>query len=957
MTAPPVCGRTIFWSVLIATAFASIGQADEPAPVAVPLHARIDQFVEADPGPIAPLASDEEFLRRISLDLTGLPPTPDEVRAFIADADGEKRTKTVDQLLADPRYARHMATVFDVMLMERRAASAVSDDEWKNYLVASFRQNKPYNVLAKELLSADGSDSATRPAARFFLDRAVEPNLLTRDVGRIFFGRDMQCAQCHDHPLIDDYKQADYQGLLAFMQGLSAFTAPAPDGKLYVAERIGSEIAFESVFVKGVKHATGPRIPGGVELVEPAFPPGEEYTIAPADGVRPIPKFSRRATLAETVTNGGNHWFNDNVANRLWMVLMGRGLVQPPDLHHSSNPPTNPALLRLLSDEFVRLGYDMRTFLREIALTKAYQRSIDLPLEASPGEIAAQRQQLAAQKAELEQVEEAQSAAHDAGVTAWQQAKEASAPSKAAVAAALAVATEADKTRATALAEFAKSKADLAAKQDVANAVAEASVKAQAAAAKLPQDVEFAAAVQKVNERNAQLAAEVAALAKAIEEKQSGVISAEVQVVVTRQGLDAARTNAAPLIEAIRVADEAMSAARKQKEAAATTLAAVENSEIAVGRLSEQVALAAEAANAVTALSASQAQLVASQQAAQQAASVMTQADAALAASKQQLDVVAQQRAVAEEEAAKRKTIADLLASAVSQATLAANETPGEASLTETVKLLQSKADEAAALAAATSSAVAVAVNAEQQATVAMTAADQARQAAAAELAPRSTAVEQAQTALTTAEAAVVSGRAAAEAAAAKVVEDRVSSFRAAALKPLTPEQLCFALLRVTGQYENFWKAEEAALIAAAPLPPEATSEQIAARRAEIEQKVYDKLKVHIPTFASIYAAGGGQPQGDFFATADQALFTANGGPILAWLGPGGGNLIERMNAQADPKLIAEDLYVTTLARRPSDTELAETAAYLAARPEEKLACVQELIWALLTSAEFRFNH
>lgn len=957
MTAPPVCGRTIVWSVLVATSFAAIARAADPVPPEVPLHVRVDQLVEAAPGPIAPLSSDEEFLRRVTLDLTGLPPAPEDVRSFVSDTDSAKRTKTIDRLLADPRYARHMATVFDVMLMERRPASAVSDDEWKNYLVASFRQNKPYNVLAKELLASDGSDPATRPAARFFLDRAVEPNLLTRDVGRVFFGRDMQCAQCHDHPLIDDYKQADYQGLLAIMQGLSAFTAPAPDGKLYVAERVGSEVAFESVFVKGIKHSTGPRIPGGAEIVEPPFPPGEEYSVAPAEGVRPVPKFSRRATLAEAVTSGGNHWFNENIANRLWMVMLGRGLVQPPDLHHSSNPPTNPALLRLLSEEFVRLGYDVRTFVREIALTRTYQRSIDLPLEASPGEIAAQQQQLAAQKLELEKATEARSAALDAAVTSWRQAKEAAAPSKAAVAAALATAVEANTARATALAEFAKSKADLAAKQDIANAVAEASATAQAAAAKLPKDAEFAAAVQKVNERNAQLAAEVAALAKAIDDKQSGVINAEVQVVVTRQSVDTARANAAPLIESIRVADEAMSAARKEEEAAETLLAAAESSENAIARLSEQVALAAEAANAVTAVSANEAQLAASQQAAQQAATAMTQADAALAAAKQQLNVVAQQRAVAEEDAAKRKVIADLLASAASQATLAANEAPGEATLAETVKLLQTKADEAAALATTTSSAVAVAIKAEQQATTAMSAADQAGQAAVAELAMRTAAVEQSQQTLTAAQAAASASRAAADAAMNKVVEDRVASFRAAALKPLSPEQLCFALLRVTGQYDNFWKAEEAALTAAAPLPPEATPEQVAARRAEIEQKVYDKLKGNIPTFASIYAAGGGQPQGDFFATADQALFTANGGTILSWLAPSGGNLVERLNSQADPAFLAEDLYVTTFARRPTDAEVAETTAYLAARPEEKPACVQELIWALLTSTEFRFNH
>ena len=80
-----------------------------------------------------------------------------------------------------------------------------------------MRENKPWNVLAREVLQADGDDPAQRPAARFALDRASDPNVITRDIGRIFFGRDMQCAQCHDHPLVDDYLQSDYQGLLAFV--------------------------------------------------------------------------------------------------------------------------------------------------------------------------------------------------------------------------------------------------------------------------------------------------------------------------------------------------------------------------------------------------------------------------------------------------------------------------------------------------------------------------------------------------------------------------------------------------------------------------------------------------------------------------------------------------------------------------------------------------------------------
>ncbi|MFO1094440.1 MAG: DUF1549 domain-containing protein, partial [Planctomycetaceae bacterium] len=182
-----------------------------------PLHTRIDELVAADSGavPIVP-AGDAEFLRRVSLHLTGMPPTPAEARDFLADQHPEKRAALIDRMLATPQHARRMAEFLDITLMERRANTVIPQDEWMAYLVQSARANKPWNQYAKELLTADGTDDDPRAAARFLLDRGSEPNLITRDVGRIFFGRDIQCSQCHDHPLIDDYLQVDYQGLYTF---------------------------------------------------------------------------------------------------------------------------------------------------------------------------------------------------------------------------------------------------------------------------------------------------------------------------------------------------------------------------------------------------------------------------------------------------------------------------------------------------------------------------------------------------------------------------------------------------------------------------------------------------------------------------------------------------------------------------------------------------------------------
>ena len=145
---------------------------------AEPLHELIDQSLAQMAGFEPGQCSDADFLRRVSLDLTGMPPTADEARAFLADTSPDKRQRLVDRLFASPHYARHLATTLDLWLMERRANTHVSADEWRAWLLKCVRENKPWNVLIREILQADGDDPAQRPAARFALDRGSEPNLI-----------------------------------------------------------------------------------------------------------------------------------------------------------------------------------------------------------------------------------------------------------------------------------------------------------------------------------------------------------------------------------------------------------------------------------------------------------------------------------------------------------------------------------------------------------------------------------------------------------------------------------------------------------------------------------------------------------------------------------------------------------------------------------------------------------
>ena len=183
--------------------------------------------------------------------------------------------------------------------------------------------------------------------------------------------------------------------------------------------------------------------------------------------------------------------------------------------------------------------------------------------------------------------------------------------------------------------------------------------------------------------------------------------------------------------------------------------------------------------------------------------------------------------------------------------------------------------------------------------------------------------------------------------------------FAMAQLKPLTPEQMCWSILKVTGVYDRYARIEEAALAKEKPLtgPDVADPAILRARAIEVERRTFDKLKGNLPAFIRTYGAGAGQPQNDFFATADQALFAANGGSLNGWLSPAGGNVSDRMIVEKDARKVAEDLYLTVFSRSPTVEESADVARLLAVPDAEKRSVVEELVWGLLTSAEFRFNH
>jgi len=340
-----------------------------------PLHQRIDAAVEQTAiGPLAALCSDADFVRRIYLDLTGVIPTHEQVETFLADDSPDKRAQLIDTLINGPEFARHFAVQLNVLLMDRRTDATVDQKAWEGYLIDSITRRKPLNEIFQELI--DPGDSAS-PARKFLLNRDAEPHAMTRDVGRMVFGMDMQCAQCHDHPIIDDYYQADYYGLFAFLNRTTKFTDPK--SKLIVlSEKAEGEAPFESVFTGEGRKTTLPRVPWGATLYdEPTFSAEEAYQVKPDKENAGKPTFSRREALAKRLSE--NEQFRRNLANRVWALVQGRGLVHPTDFHYAENPPVNPELLAILTEDFAQHKFDLHYAVRQIVLSKTYQRSCEPP--------------------------------------------------------------------------------------------------------------------------------------------------------------------------------------------------------------------------------------------------------------------------------------------------------------------------------------------------------------------------------------------------------------------------------------------------------------------------------------------------------------------------------------------------------------------------------------------------
>ena len=295
------------------------------------------------------LCSDAEFMRRVSLDLTGLLPRPQDVRAFLADPEpsGIRRSKLIDRLLASPEYVDHWTLKWgDLLQCNRRFLGEKGLWTYRSWIRKSIAENKPYDQFVREIVEADGSTFGN-PAANFF--RATrEPKVMMETVSQVFLGVRMMCANCHDHPF-EPWTQRSYYEMTAFFGGVALKEGAQSDEEVVYEKRQGYEIRHPKY---------------GYEVTA-KFPFGNPAQLDTHG--------ERRIQFAQWLTSKDNPYFANAIANRIWSYFFGRGIIDPVDDLRPSNPSSNPALLAALAEDLKRANFDLKHLMRRIANSRVYQ--------------------------------------------------------------------------------------------------------------------------------------------------------------------------------------------------------------------------------------------------------------------------------------------------------------------------------------------------------------------------------------------------------------------------------------------------------------------------------------------------------------------------------------------------------------------------------------------------------
>ncbi len=370
-----------FVAILAGTPSSALGQKkkDKPAPVvekAVPtsritsgpkstaeqLARRIDAAIlaglKAEKTAASPLCTDEEFVRRVYLDLSGKIPTADQAVKFLDAKESNKRAKLIDELLASKEFGKHQSDIWATLLLPVNSDNRFFVQYYPNlkkWLEEQFDANTPWDKMVKTLMTASGAVDQAGPAIYWAAN--TTPDKMTDNVTRMFLGVQLQCAQCHNHPFTD-YKRNEYWETAAF------FMKVKPEGNPKALAKNGGAIKVgESNRPRNKKMG----LPDSAKLLPPKFLGGDKPTVKAADPLRPV--------FADWLTSPKNAYFGRAMTNRVWGQLFGRGFINPVDDMHDGNANSHPQLLAAIEYQFIASGFDLKYLYRAICNSDTYQRT------------------------------------------------------------------------------------------------------------------------------------------------------------------------------------------------------------------------------------------------------------------------------------------------------------------------------------------------------------------------------------------------------------------------------------------------------------------------------------------------------------------------------------------------------------------------------------------------------
>lgn len=349
--------------------------AEKLRPASQPISEVVDQYLAAklQEAGVEPTgaASEGNFIRRVTLDLAGRIPTPDEVRAYEDSSGPDKKQQLIDRLLASPAFVRQQATELDWLLMDGKGGA------FRDYLTRAVKENRGWDKIFGDVITADATNDVAKGSEQFLKARIKDPDRIATDVSVRFFGVNISCAQCHDHPLVPSWKQDHYFGMKSF------FSRTFEHGE-FIGEHDYGQVSFKPKRGE-TKRAALMFISGEVinepEAAEPddAAKKAEKKLLEESrktKGPPPPAKFSRRSQIVTAaLKQGETGFFARAVVNQTWARFFGHGLVMPVDQMHGQNRPSHPELLAWLARDLARHDYDLRRLIRGLVLSEGYARA------------------------------------------------------------------------------------------------------------------------------------------------------------------------------------------------------------------------------------------------------------------------------------------------------------------------------------------------------------------------------------------------------------------------------------------------------------------------------------------------------------------------------------------------------------------------------------------------------